>query len=139
MWLKLEFPLAGEAEKQENEREGKQEANGSQFTQAEGLLAHLHVPLSPLHPLDSLQAASRADREAGDTTQQLQGEITAWLLKKRVSLGCKVSTPGSDIPLITERGAGDGSPVSHQSAETPGSLAAQCLQCSTLAPRHCSS
>lgn len=24
MWLKLEFPLAGEAEEQENEREGKQ-------------------------------------------------------------------------------------------------------------------
>lgn len=49
-----------------------EEANGSQFTQAEGLLAHLYVPLSPL------QAARRGDREAGDTTQQLQGEITAW-------------------------------------------------------------
>lgn len=50
MWLELEFPLAGEAEQQENEREGKQEANGSRFTQAEGLLARLHVPLGPFTP-----------------------------------------------------------------------------------------
>lgn len=28
MWLKLEFPLAGEAEKQENRREGKEKERG---------------------------------------------------------------------------------------------------------------
>lgn len=48
MWLKLEFPLAGEAEKQENRGRGKKEkerergeTNSSQFTQEKGLLAHL--------------------------------------------------------------------------------------------------
>lgn len=83
MWLKLEFPLAGEAEKQENrgttkrERERERPTNSSPFTQAEGLLAHRYVLLSPLHSLASSQAAGGHTRTA-DTTRQLQGEITAW-------------------------------------------------------------
>lgn len=44
MWLKLEFPFAGEAEKQESKGRGEEgwETNGSRFTQAKVLLAHLY-------------------------------------------------------------------------------------------------
>lgn len=59
MWLKLEFPLAGEAEKQENRGRGekKRDSSGSRFTQARGLLAHPCVRLSPLHTHTHTQIA----------------------------------------------------------------------------------
>lgn len=55
MWLKLEFPLAGEAEKQENRGRGEtEETKSSQFTQAKHLLAHLHALLISSHCVDPL-------------------------------------------------------------------------------------
>lgn len=111
MWLKLEFPLAGEAEKQENRGRGQtqraRETNSSRFTQAKRLLAHLCVVLIPLHtpdPLDGKQtsrwthkhAHTSREGETGDITQQLQGEITASVctgpFENECQRGCKIST-----------------------------------------------
>lgn len=62
MWLKLEFPLAGEAEKQENRGRGeRRRLHSPEFTQAKHLLTHLYLPLIHLHPGSfSLQAATHS-------------------------------------------------------------------------------
>lgn len=88
MWLKLEFPLAGEALKQENT--GRNDLRCSPFTQVKGFIRPAPLVLGSSDPIKTTNLSLRLlewtqthkwsqweQTETEDSTQQLQGEITA--------------------------------------------------------------
>lgn len=82
MWLKLEFPLAGEAKKQESQGRGqseREETNGSQFTQAKGFHSSSPMFFTPPYSLWAQTHTSREDRLRHETPLNSYKEITTWV------------------------------------------------------------
>lgn len=124
MWLKLEFPLAGVALKQENT--GRTDPRCSPFIQVKGFIRPAPLVQGSSDPIKTMNLSiglsewtqthkwsQRREIALNSYKVRLQQGCAPGLLTKCVR-ACKVSTAhraaDTDIPLISGRGEGDGSP-----------------------------
>lgn len=118
MWLKLEFPLAGEAEKQENRGRGRRESKRQKDQQlsvytAKAFISSSLSPPPTSRPVSSTQrwafTDDRQDQQITPSSYKVRLERPFW---KSVSVLWSINklpvVAGDGIPLIA---AGDGSPA----------------------------